>query len=313
MVENGLSFDATPMALSVLADRKIATEGVADARAEAPRRPIWLCADDYGISNSVNRAIRELVMLGRINATSVMVVAPSFHRSEAASLSMLNAGTRRVAIGLHVTLTGPFHPLSVGFRPTRADEFVPLDKMFMRGFLRLHDRNLLAIEIATQLKAFVTAFGRAPDFIDGHQHVHLAPQVRDALLEVVTEVAPRAWVRQCGRAVASPRRFADRKALVLDALSRKFRARATALGIKTNPAFAGVYDFASAGEADFARLFPDFLKQLPPESVVMCHPGFVDAELERLDPLTAQREREYAFLAGEAFPGLLRAHGVALA
>ena len=34
----------------------------------------------------------------------------------------------------------------------------------------------------------------------------------------------------------------------------------------------------------------------------MCHPGFVDAELERLDPLTTQREREYAYLAGDAFP-----------
>ena len=31
----------------------------------------------------------------------------------------------------------------------------------------------------------------------------------------------------------------------------------------------------------------------------MCHPGFVDAELERLDPLTTQREREYAYLAGD--------------
>jgi predicted glycoside hydrolase/deacetylase ChbG (UPF0249 family) len=46
---------------------------------------------------------------------------------------------------------------------------------------------------------------------------------------------------------------------------------------------------------------------------VMCHPGFVDAELERLDPLTAQREREYAYLAGDGFPGVLRAHGFALA
>jgi hypothetical protein len=45
----------------------------------------------------------------------------------------------------------------------------------------------------------------------------------------------------------------------------------------------------------------------------MCHPGFVDAELERLDPLTTQREREYAYLAGDDLPGVLRAHGVALA
>ena len=52
---------------------------------------------------------------------------------------------------------------------------------------------------------------------------------------------------------------------------------------------------------------------LPPQSVVMCHPGFVDAELERLDPLTRQREREYAYLAGVDFPEMLRRNGVALA
>jgi predicted glycoside hydrolase/deacetylase ChbG (UPF0249 family) len=45
----------------------------------------------------------------------------------------------------------------------------------------------------------------------------------------------------------------------------------------------------------------------------MCHPGFVDAELQRLDPLTTLREREYAFFVEESFPALLAAHGIALA
>ena len=65
-------------------------------------RRIWLCADDYGISPSVDRAIRDLIMRGRLNATSVMVVAPSLRRSEAISLGILNSGRKRVAIGLHV-------------------------------------------------------------------------------------------------------------------------------------------------------------------------------------------------------------------
>jgi predicted glycoside hydrolase/deacetylase ChbG (UPF0249 family) len=64
---------------------------------------------------------------------------------------------------------------------------------------------------------------------------------------------------------------------------------------------------------DFANLFPMFLDHLPPQGVVMCHPGFVDAELQRLDPLTALREREYAYFAGDGFPDVLRAQGVTLA
>jgi predicted glycoside hydrolase/deacetylase ChbG (UPF0249 family) len=185
--------------------------------------------------------------------------------------------------------------------------------MLMRGTLRLLSRDRIAIEIATQLKAFVTAFGRAPDFIDGHQHVHLFPQVREPLLEMVKDIAPRAFVRQCGRAPQVRRRLADKKALLLDMLSREFQRHATALGIRTNPAFAGAYDFTRSDEQDFARRFPGFLQGLPPHSVVMCHPGFVDAELERLDPLTTQREREYAYLAGDAFPDILRRNGVVLA
>ena len=35
----------------------------------------------------------------------------------------------------------------------------------------------------------------------------------------------------------------------------------------------------------------------------MCHPGFVDAELQRLDPLTTLREQEYAYFAGDDFSG----------
>jgi hypothetical protein len=287
---------------------------VADESAAATPRPIWLCADDYGISPAVSKAIRDLVAQGRLNATSVMVVARSLDRAEADALQSLNAETRRVAIGLHVTLTGKFKPMSAGYRPTRHGEFVSLAEMMVRGQLGLLNRERLKAEIATQLNAFVSQFGQPPDFIDGHQHAHLFPQVREALLDVAKAQAPLAWVRQCGRAaVLPPAPVFDYKTRVLDALSRKFRALAAARGVATNPAFAGAYDFSSATEADFARLFPGFLRALPPHSVVMCHPGFVDAELERLDPLTTQREREYAYLASDLFPGVLRTHGVALA
>ena len=52
----------------------------------APPRRIWLCADDYGISPGVNRAIRDLIERGRLNATSVMVVGPAIGRDEVEAL-----------------------------------------------------------------------------------------------------------------------------------------------------------------------------------------------------------------------------------
>ena len=44
----------------------------------------------------------------------------------------------------------------------------------------------------------------------------------------------------------------------------------------------------------------------------MCHPGLVDDVLVSLDPLTVQREREYAFLGGELFPRLLAENNITL-
>ena len=49
-------------------------------------RRIWLCADDYGISPGVNRAIRDLIEKGRLNATSAMVVGPAISRDEVNAL-----------------------------------------------------------------------------------------------------------------------------------------------------------------------------------------------------------------------------------
>jgi predicted glycoside hydrolase/deacetylase ChbG (UPF0249 family) len=106
------------------------------------------------------------------------------------------------------------------------------------------------------------------------------------------------------------RRLSDPKGLVLDWLSVTFRSRAAQAGMHTNPAFAGTYDFSP--RADFAALFPRFLENLPEGSVVMCHPGHVDAELLSLDPVTTAREKEYAYFAGEQFPKDLQAHGLTL-
>lgn len=276
----------------------------------AVHRHIWLCADDYGISRSVNRAIRELILRGRLNATSVMTGAPHFDAEEAAALDETNSGVTRAAIGLHVTLTGPFKPMSEGFKPLDHGHFLPLNKMMRGTMMRRLNLERLTIEIATQVEAFVRAFGRPPDFLDGHQHVHLFPQVRDAVLKVATVAAPRAWIRQCGRPRTAGRRK-SRKELVLDVLSLGFRRKARRLGVAFNPAFAGAYDFHH--EPDFAKVFPRFLAGQPDGGLVMCHPGFVDAELKRLDELTDQREREFAYFDSNEFLRALGEHGVALA
>ena len=123
-------------------------------RGAAPRR-IWLCADDYGLSPGVNRAIRDLIKRGRLNATSVMVVGAAVGRDdEVAALQDVvaerNAWGNRFAVGLHVTLTAPFRPLTMHFRPADGGMFLTLPTMLQRGFVRRLDREIIQSEIATQ-------------------------------------------------------------------------------------------------------------------------------------------------------------------
>jgi predicted glycoside hydrolase/deacetylase ChbG (UPF0249 family) len=276
----------------------------------APPRRIWLCADDYGLSPGVNRAIRDLIERGRLNATSVMVVGPAIGREEVSALRTAAANSPRCSIGLHVTLTAPFRPLTMHFQPLDGGMFLAFPKLLRAGLLRRLDPEIIHAELMVQLSAFNEMFGRAPDFVDGHQHAQLFPGVRDAFLTAVREAAPNAWVRQGGRNQPLARRLGTPKALFLDILSAQFRRRASRANIAFNPGFAGAYDFSR--QPDFSTLMRQFLEGLPEGGLIMCHPGFVDETLVSLDPLTDQREHEYAFLGGEHFAPLLAANKVTL-
>jgi predicted glycoside hydrolase/deacetylase ChbG (UPF0249 family) len=276
----------------------------------APPRRIWLCADDYGISPGVNRAIRDLIERGRLNATSVMMVSPAIGRVEIDALEASAKTSPRCAIGLHVTLSAPFRPLTMHFRPLDGDMFLPFPKLLRAGLMRRLDREIIYAEVKAQLAAFAQAFGRTPDFVDGHQHTQLYPQIRDGFIDAVREAAPNAWVRQGGRDLPLARRLASPKALVLDVLSAQFRRHARRAGLAFNPGFAGAYDFTR--NVDFGGLMRQFIESLPDGGLVMCHPGFVDDTLRSLDPMTDVREREHDYLAGEAFPRLLATNNVTL-
>ena len=120
----------------------------------APPRRIWLCADDYGISPGVNRAIRDLIGRGRLNATSVMVVGPAIGRDEVSALQAVAANSSRCAIGLHATLTAPFRPLTMHFQPIDGGMFPGFPKLLRAGLLRRLDPEIIHAELMVQLAAF---------------------------------------------------------------------------------------------------------------------------------------------------------------
>ncbi len=239
-----------------------------------------------------------------------MMVGPAIGRDEVSALKDATANRPRFAIGLHATLTAPFHPLTMHFKPLHGGMFLPFMRMLRAGLLRRLDPEIIHAELIAQLAAFKELFGRDPDFVDGHQHVQLFPKVRDAFLAAVKDAAPKAWVRQGGRNQALAQRLGTPKALLIDLLSIQFRRSASRANIAFNPGFAGAYDFSQ--NPDFGELMKQFLDGLPEGGLVMCHPGFVDDTLISLDPLTDRREHEHAFLAGDDFPRLLAMNNVTL-
>ncbi|PZN95586.1 MAG: hypothetical protein DCF30_18705, partial [Hyphomicrobiales bacterium] len=166
-------------------------------------------------------------------------------------------------------------------------------------------RREIAAEIARQLDAFEDRLGRAPDFIDGHQHVHVLPGVRRAVLDAVAVRYPAGsvYLRDPADSAASiqARGVAVGKALTISALALGLRVAALRRGIPVNRGFSGVAPFDP--ERDFGADLARFLLRPGPEHLVMCHPGFVDDELARLDPVIETRPIEHAALAAFV-PGL---------
>ena len=81
-------------------------------------------------------------------------------------------------------------------------------------------RDEVAAEIERQLDAFEAAWGSGPDFVDGHQHVHVLPGVRGPLLRALTRRGGRPWLRDPSDALAAALwRPAPAKALTVGVLA----------------------------------------------------------------------------------------------
>lgn len=269
---------------------------------------VVLCADDYNLAPGVSKSIRELIAKGRLNATSVMTLFPGL--AEEAKALLATPAPAPLQIGLHLTLSGGFTPLAAPPLPS-ADGKLP-DMAILhapKSHFRLNWKSIAA-EIEAQIRAFEHAFGRAPDYVDGHHHCQLVPGVQKTFLETVARLAPKAWVRQCAPARKSALITSNNKTRYLGVLSLNFARLARKAGVPVNPSFSGAYDYF--GAEDFAALFPRFLEELTNGGVMMCHPGYIDDVLRARDILLGPREKEHSFLAGEQFPIVMAQAGATL-
>jgi len=268
-----------------------------------------LCADDFGLTAGISHGILELLADGRLSATGAMTNRPHWPVFAPA----LRAFDGRADLGVHLNLTcGAPLTAMADFAPERRLPGLP--RILSQAMLRRLPEHEIAHELTAQLDAFELAMGRAPDFIDGHQHVHGLPGIQPIFLSVIQRrytVGHRPYVRVCGDRVWRILRrgaFAA-KALNVRQLTRGLDRRLANLGFATNDGFAGFSDFNPDG--DYARAFASYLAAPGARHLVMCHPGFVDEELPTLDPVLHSRERELEFLASNVFADLCHAAGMA--
>jgi len=283
---------------------------VTETRPTSRLRPFILCADDYALTEGVSRGILRLASQGRISATGVMANRPHWPRL-APELRALDG---QVAIGLHLNLTlgPPLAPLAKLAPGGQLPGFGRLARLGLAGQLPAEE---IAGEIASQLDAFAQAMGRLPDFVDGHQHVHVLRGVRGPLLSVLAAkgLARHGWIRDPAERPAAirRRRVAVPKALVIAGLAAGFGRAAHRAGFTTNAGFAGVSPFDPG--RDFGSDFARFLLAPGARHLVMCHPGEIDDELRRIDPVVETRKRELDFFASERFGEACAAAGMRMA
>ncbi|WP_281352706.1 ChbG/HpnK family deacetylase [Skermanella pratensis] len=184
------------------------------------------------------------------------------------------------------------------------------------AYSRRLDAGEVDAELNRQIDAFETALGRLPAFIDGHQHVHQLPTVREAVIRAVagrlkgnSPMAVTPYLRSCHDSVPAiiTRGIAIPKSFFISMLSGRLRKLAQKHTIATNSSFRGVYDFSRP--VPFGAMMDRFVEDLPgPQAgigLVMCHPGIPDDALKAVDPVVEQRRVEYEWLGGHGLPALL--------
>jgi chitin disaccharide deacetylase len=210
----------------------------------APKQLI-VTADDFNLSQGVSRGILEAHHHGTVTETSAMVNLGDLQQASA-----MLAAAPRLGVGLHLNITRG-RPMAL---PSAVAELLGPDGQFLGSPQSLPvgiRQGTMQTEFRAQLDTFVRAFGRLPQHLDTHHHVHQHPVVLEALLNLA--VALKLPVRS---------------------LDAQMRATLTARSLGSPAYFLG-----DAGDEPYwtvTRLLSTMRALQPGVTELMCHPGYFD-------------------------------------
>ena len=251
---------------------------------------IVLCADDFGQAQHISAGIVELVKLKRLSAVSCMVNTSEWPQQARWLLPF----AEQIDIGLHFNLTEG-SPLSADFKAMYGEVFPGLPKLLKKAFLRGLSQRAIATEYHAQIDQFEAQAGCLPHFIDGHQHTHQFPVVREALIEVYEKRLRTA--NTYVRLVTMQRNLALKRWIIYLSGTSALRRLLDKHKILHNQSFAGIYEFTDLGR--YSELFPQFLRESRDQGIIMCHPAHQVESTS--DSIAKARFEEFTYLASEQF------------
>ena len=209
-------------------------------------RAIIINVDDLGLSDAVNQAVIRLAERGLIGASSYMV-GGSISADTISRLSELN-----VDVGLHLDLTGIFP----------SDLLRSLKPLLSTSYLRRLKPAIVTDIINRQFDSFEDTFGRAPAFVDGHQHIHQFPIIRQCLIKALTtRYSEGAQSTICAR-VTTPLVNDIKSQIIYHLGGKSWRKLCADNNITTNDKFGGVYGF-DTDTAQLSALWNQWLSAAP--------------------------------------------------
>jgi predicted glycoside hydrolase/deacetylase ChbG (UPF0249 family) len=242
---------------------------------------VILCADDFAVHASASLGIAKLAALGRISATSAMVLSPRWPQD----VALLQELRGRLDVGLHLDWTSEF--------AVAAGHGLSLKAAMLKAALGGFQQTAARAVIERQLDLFEAQWQAPPDYVDGHQHVQQFAGIREALVQ--------ALVRRYGahkpylRISRAPAGAADLKSRVIAAMG--------AYALETIATRVGLTG------AGYAKLMAGWLRTAPAGSIIMCHPA---QAAEPDDEIGIARAQEFNYLMGADFSAALSHAGVRL-
>ncbi|XP_028269851.1 carbohydrate deacetylase isoform X2 [Parambassis ranga] len=151
-----------------------------------PRMKLVVTGDDFGYCPRRNQGIVDCFQAGGISSVSLLVNASA--AKEAADL----AKRHNIPIGLHANLS---EGIPVCQSLQQASTLVNQHGFFhgKMGFRQALERSQLCmkqveLELRAQVKLFMELTGHLPHHMDGHQHVHVLPEVREVFAQVLSDL-----------------------------------------------------------------------------------------------------------------------------